>query len=148
MWGPPLLFRVRPGRGGAGARTGSGAGGRKEDAQAWAKLDTRCTPSISPPRAAGLGQESPGAHGQSSPMCGSACLVGSPEARVPTYMCTCIYVRATLRVGLLACVNTQSTWGAGAEYVLLAHTRPRVTASVRACTLKCTVLFWGPSLCW
>lgn len=59
---------------------------------------------------------------------------------MPTYMCICIYARATLRVGMLACVNTQASWGAGAEYVLLAHIRRRVTVSVRACTLKYRVL--------
>lgn len=150
MRGPPTFVPVKARAGRHWGRdTDSGAGGRKEDAPGLGRTG-HALPAFSPPSPSlGVGSEDPwGPRAESPRVCGSACLLGSPEARVPTSMCICIYARATLRVGMLASVNTQFTWGAGwgagAGCVLRAHTRRRVTASGHACTPKCTVLCWGP----
>lgn len=69
---------------------------------AWAELG---------PRRPRLGSPEPA--GGASGVCGSEGLRArwAARRRVSTYLCICIYARATLRVGMLAsvCVNTQSS---------------------------------------
>lgn len=112
-------------------------------------MDKRCPPH--PPELRSRGRRALGSRDRAAPhvrICRSACLVGSPAARVSTYMCVCIYARATQRVGMLACVNTQSTWGLGAGCVYRVHTCSRLADGTHACTPECTVMCWGPSLSW
>ena len=100
--GPPFLFGN--GQGGAALRprrtVGSAAGRRTP--VAWAELG---------PRRPRLGSPEPA--GGASGVCGSEGLRArwAARRRVSTYLCICIYARATLRVGMLAsvCVNTQSS---------------------------------------
>ncbi|XP_014648968.1 PREDICTED: UBA-like domain-containing protein 1 isoform X1 [Ceratotherium simum simum] len=96
----------------------------------------RAGPAPSPPRVPqGWDEGSRGPRAQPPRACGSEGL----RAGVFTYMCICIYVRAALRVGMLACVSTRSAPGPRVRRVCVpsTHTSPFCRWCPRVYTDEC-----------